>query len=69
MTPVKQARKRKQLTIYQLAEKTGLSACSVSRIERGKQGVSKETAEKLAKVLGITEQKILYPERFSTPGF
>ncbi len=64
MTPAKKARERKQLTIYEVAKRTGMSAASISRIENGKQGVSSLTAAKLAKALGITEQKILYPERF-----
>lgn len=65
MTPAKQARERKKLTIYDVARRTGMSPASISRIERGKQGVSKDSAAKLAKTLGITEQKILYPERFA----
>lgn len=64
MTPIKQARERRKLTIDQVAERTGLSKASVSRIERNKQGVSASTAARLAKVLRISENKVLYPERY-----
>jgi transcriptional regulator with XRE-family HTH domain len=68
MTPVKQARKRKNLTIYQVAKTVGLSAASISRIESGKQGASKTTATKLSRALGIAEKKVLYPERYVSNG-
>lgn len=66
MTPAKQARERKKWTISDVAKRIGMSAASISRIENGKQVASRGAAEKLAKTLGINEQKILYPERFVT---
>lgn len=64
MTPMKCARKRLGLTIYDVAEKTGLRAGSVSRIERG-YSASPAAAEKISQALpGLTEEMILYPARF-----
>ena len=65
MTPARKARKALGLTIYDIGEKAGVSAATVSRIEREKQESTPETAARLAKVLNITEEQILYPERFS----
>lgn len=51
------------MTIYSLARKAGVRAPTVSRIERG-HPTSARTAEKLARAVGISEEKVLYPERF-----
>ena len=67
MTPAKKARTKKNLTLADVARKCGVSAASISRIERGCQVASPETAAKLARVLGISERKILYPERYASP--
>lgn len=64
MTPAKKARKALGMTIYEVADKVDISAASVSRIEREKQTATTENASALAGVLGITEEQILYPERF-----
>lgn len=64
MTPAMKARKNLGLTIYQVADLAAVSAATVSRVERAKQDSSKDTAENLAKALGISEEQILYPERF-----
>lgn len=66
-TPAKKARKKLGMTIYEVAGKSGLSAASVSRIENGKQECSGDSAERLAKTLGLREEEILYPERFASP--
>jgi transcriptional regulator with XRE-family HTH domain len=66
-TPLKKARKKAGMSIYELAEKAGCAPSTVSRVERDGQGISSELAEKLVKGLGedlITEEQILYPARF-----
>ena len=64
MTPCKAARKRLGMTIYDVAKSAALTPASISRIENQKQTASPDAAFRLAKILGITEEKILYPERF-----
>lgn len=65
MTPLRKARIKKGLTIYQVARKAGVTASIVSRIERGYSSSSR-MAERLARAVGnITEEQILYPNRFN----
>lgn len=64
MSPLQEARKQKGMTIYDLAKKAGIKAPTVSRIERG-CATTPRTAERLAKAVGISEEKVLYPERFT----
>lgn len=66
MNSIKKARKRLGLTIYDVAKKAKVSPATVSRVEREKQGASADVAERMAKVLGVSEEMILYPERFSS---
>lgn len=66
MSAVEKARRELKLTIYDVAKKAEMSAANVSRIEKGKQGCSVASAARLAKVLGISEEMILYPERFTS---
>lgn len=47
----------KGLTQEELAEKAGLHATYIGIIERGKQGASLDTIEKLAQALGVKEEK------------
>lgn len=64
MSPLKKARIKQGLTIYEVAKKAGLRAPSVSRIERG-YSTSAKTAERLARAVpGISEEMVLFPERF-----
>lgn len=68
-TPLKEARAKKKLSIRALADAVGVSAPHISNIETMKVGVSAELAERLVEALGrdsITEEQILYPERFMT---
>ena len=64
MTPIRAARDKANLSIYQVAEKVCLDPSTVSRIERGLHRTTPGNAEKFARVLGITEEQVLYPERF-----
>ena len=50
-------RRSKGLTQEWLAEKAGLHATYIGIIERGKQGASLDTIEKLATALGVKEEK------------
>lgn len=63
MSPLLHERQKQGLTIYQVAKKAGVSPPTVSRIERG-ASTTPGTAERLAKAVGISEEKVLYPERF-----
>jgi len=59
-------RVEKGLTISEVAIATELDVGNLSRIERGIQVTSLETAEKLSKFFKgkITEMQILYPQRY-----
>jgi len=46
---LRQRRKALNLTIYDIAQKTGVSHSTVSRVENGVQGVSVDSARNLAK--------------------
>lgn len=63
-TPLQQARERAKLTIAELARSAQVDRGNLWRIERVKARASLEAAEKLARVLGISEMEILYPERY-----
>lgn len=63
-TPMRSARKKRGLSLDDLAEKVGASKGHLSNVERG-HGCSPDLAEKLAAELGISEMEILYPQRFS----
>ena len=67
ISPLRQARENRSLTIQQVATAVGIDSGNLSRIERGLQVPSKELTEKLAKYFGgeITELQIIYPERFA----
>lgn len=47
------------MTIEQLAEKADYSAGSISSVERGEQGLSDDSRERLAKALRITPGMLL----------
>ena len=67
-TPLKIARKRKNLTLMQVAELIKSDAGNISRIERGQQTPSKELVEKLVALFkdeGLTELHILFPELYT----
>lgn len=59
-------RVEKKLTISEVAFATQLDVGNLSRIERGIQVPSLETAEKLSRFYKgkITEMQILYPQRY-----
>lgn len=63
-TPLKKARLKQQLSQAALAEKVGISQAALSVFELGDKRPSPDTAEKLARELGISELELLYPERF-----
>lgn len=68
MTPLKKARIRAGISIYELARQTGIDRGNLSRLERGLAGMSRDNVAILARHLKISELEILYPERYmSTP--
>ncbi|WP_347249359.1 helix-turn-helix transcriptional regulator [Zoogloea sp.] len=67
MTPLRHARKRKNMTQSALARSAGVSQAHISAIETGRCSASAELAERLVHAIGpslISEAEILYPERF-----
>ena len=68
-TPLRKMRVEKKLTISEVAIATQLDVGNLSRIERGIQVPSLETAEKLSRFFKgkITEMQILYPQRYMKP--
>jgi len=50
------------LSIYDLADAVGISAASISRLERRIQSTSATTAAKLAALLGLTLAQVLLPD-------
>ena len=51
---VRQARKRADFTLEQLAQKIGVETTSLSRYERGLRGFSLEMLERVTKALGVS---------------
>lgn len=64
MTPLRRARKAREMTIYDLAKAAGVRPGTVSKAERGR--CSPEMAARLVGAIGgdLTEEMVLYPERF-----
>jgi transcriptional regulator with XRE-family HTH domain len=52
-------RKRAGLKIEELAEKTGLSATYISRMERGERNVSLKNLQKMAEALGVAPSELI----------
>lgn len=68
MSPLMSARKRAGMSIGAVARKVGVTPTHISKLERNKGGCSPKLAEKLFCLLahcGLTEEQILYPERFA----
>lgn len=66
-TPLRRVRLSTKQTLEDVEKATGIDVGSLSRIERGQQKASSETAEKLVNHFGpalIDEIRILYPERY-----
>ena len=56
------ARKKKQLSQYAVAEQVGCTQTNISQLELGKQRPSLLLAKKLAELLEINVMDVLYPE-------
>ncbi|KOQ95791.1 helix-turn-helix domain-containing protein [Pluralibacter gergoviae] len=65
-TPLRKMRVEQGLTIAEVSRQTSIDVGNLSRIERGIQVTSLETAEKLSKFFDgkISEMQILYPQRY-----
>lgn len=62
MSPLRKARLKRELSIYELAAAVGISAASISRLERGMQSTSATTAARLAALLDLSLAQVLLPE-------
>ena len=63
MSAIRAARKAKGLTAVQVAALAGVDPSTVSRVERGLQGVRAETAKRIAVVLGLDPAVVVFAER------
>ncbi|OWO86981.1 transcriptional regulator [Photorhabdus luminescens] len=65
-TPLRKIRMEKGLTISEVSKATSVDIGNLSRIERGIQSPSLDTAEKLSRYFQgeISEMQILYPKRY-----
>lgn len=62
MSNLKNARKLKGLTVYDVAKTVGVTPGVISRVERGLAGMRPANAKKLAKALDLTVEQVLFPE-------
>ncbi len=60
MSIIKQARKQKGMTVYDVADKVGVTAGVISRVERGLAGLRPVNARKLAQALDLTIEQVLF---------
>ena len=65
--PLQKYRQINGMTQSVLAQAVGLSTASISRIEKGVQGVTVQLAEKFEKVTRglVSRWELLYPEEFA----
>jgi len=63
MSKIKAARKAKGLTILEVATLIGVTPGTISRVERGLQGMRPETAKRLAAVLGLDPAEVIFADR------
>lgn len=56
---IKRARKEKEMTQEQLAEKIDVSIAFLSRIERGSSQINLKRLTQICEILGITEGEVL----------
>jgi transcriptional regulator with XRE-family HTH domain len=66
-SPLRSARVKRGLTLRQACALVELDFSQLSRIERDGR-TSRETATKLAEFFGLTEEQVLYPDRFAGRG-
>jgi transcriptional regulator with XRE-family HTH domain len=62
-SPLRSARLKRGMSLYEAAPLVRLDVSQLSRIERAGR-TTRKTAERLADFFGITEEQVLYPERF-----
>lgn len=63
MSKMREARKAKGLTVVKLAVLVDMDPSSISRIERGIQGVTPQAAKRIGEVLGIDPAEIIFMDR------
>ncbi|WP_269533646.1 helix-turn-helix transcriptional regulator [Chitinimonas sp. BJYL2] len=67
MSPLRTRREALCMSLYDLSEKVDASVPHLSNIETDKVRCSPALAERIAKVLEISELEILYPDRYTQP--
>ena len=67
ISPLRQKRWEMGLTVREAAALVGIDIGQLSRIERTGR-TTRETAERIAECFGVSEENVLYPERFLIPG-
>ncbi|KNF06978.1 putative transcription factor [Gottschalkia purinilytica] len=71
---IRDLRRVLDMTTYELAQKTGFSQSTISKIETGKRKIDIDTLETIAKALKVSPSKLLEEEsvkkedKFETPG-
>lgn len=66
VSPLARARRRKNLTQSGLARLVGVDPSAICRMENTQRKPNRETAQKIAAALEISELELFYPERFRT---
>jgi transcriptional regulator with XRE-family HTH domain len=64
MNYLKFFRLQRGLTIRELAELAGISASTLSYIERGEQTATEDVVQKIATVLKVSSNHLFYPAKF-----
>jgi putative transcriptional regulator len=62
-SPLRSARLKRGMSLHEAAPLVRLDVSQLSRIERAGR-TTRETAARLAEFFGVTEEQVLYPERF-----
>lgn len=66
ISPLRHKRWEMGLTLPEAAVLAGIDVGQLSRIERTGR-TTRETAARIAECFGVSEEKVLYPERFLVP--
>jgi transcriptional regulator with XRE-family HTH domain len=67
VSPLRQIRRARGLSLAEVARKVGAQTGNLSRIETGHQSLSRDLAARLAALFApdIDERHIIYPERYA----
>lgn len=62
LTPLRRERILRQMSLYDVRARTGMSVSKLSLVERGIERVSEDEKKRLAKALGVRLEEI-FPEK------